>query len=60
MILLLGLIEEIFEVFHISITKLTIHYKLFEDNNRALGLAKALKIRPYTKHEIKLIDANMQ
>ena len=46
----MGLLEEISEVFHLSKIKPIMHCKLFEDNNGALELAKAPKIRPRTKH----------
>ena len=47
---LMGLIEEVSEVFNIAMNKPIMHCKVFEDNNGALELAKAPKIRPRTKH----------
>ena len=47
---LMGLLEEISEVFHLNTNKPIMHCKLFEDNNGVLELAKAPKIRPRTKH----------
>ena len=46
----MGLLEEISEVFHLSINKPIIHCKLFKDNNGVLKLAKVPKLRPLTKH----------
>ena len=47
---LMGLLEEVSKAFNITMNKPIMHCKVFEDNNGALELAKAPKIRPRTKH----------
>ena len=47
---LMRLLEEVFEAFNITMNKPIMHCKVFEDNNGALELAKAPKIRPRTIH----------
>ena len=47
---LMGLLEEVSDAFSIRMNKPIMHCKVFEDNNGALELAKAPKIRPRTKH----------
>ena len=47
---LMGLVKDVSNTFNLEVTKPVMHCKVFEDNNGALELAKALKIRPRTKH----------
>ena len=46
----MGLVEEILKAFNLRVSKLVMHCKLFEDNNIAIELAKAHKIRLRIKH----------
>ena len=50
MIQIKDLIEEISKVFNLKTIKPKIKCTLFEDNNEALELENASKIRPRTKH----------
>ena len=45
-----GLVEELNEIFNKDKIKPIVKCELFEDNNRALWLARALKYRPRTQH----------
>ena len=43
-------LEQLEKTLNIESKRLSVNCKVFEDNNGAIELAKALKIRPRTKH----------